>query len=139
LVGACGPGGIQSLREIAEAHPTEFVYELHLLGYTPEDIGRRVDHVIADHLIRIRMREPDSWLFAAAREWAFPVSREWMLAADHYDAFTRANSGRRKPKPYPRPWKDQQTKKLGTTNLSPVDARDLLRRAAREGVGTERQ
>ena len=125
--GARGPGGIQGLLELAESYPDEFVFELHKLGYTPRDIGRRIDHVDADRLLRVSSREPSSWLFAVMNGWAYPVSREWLLAADHLDFFV-ASKSKRKPKPYPRPWKDKNTSRLGQTTLTPAQAREVLRR-----------
>lgn len=130
-----GPGGIERLRELARRHPSEFTYELHTLGYTPDEIGETVDHVLVSRLLDVRLRDTSSWLFAVVNNWEFPVSREWMVAADHFDAFVRSKSGRRKPKPYPRPWKNADATKIGSTKLSPKAARELLRRAREEGVG----
>lgn len=132
---ARGPGGIQGLRELAEAHPSEFIFELHGLGIRVEDIGDTIDHVTVDHLVRVSMRQPSSWLFAAHNGWEYPVSREWMVTADLVDAFMRANAGKRKPKPYPRPWKDNSKTRMGSTKLSPLEARALLARARSVGVG----
>lgn len=128
MVGACGPGGIQGLHELAESYPDELVWELHKLGIDVEDIGEAVDHVKVDRLLRVATREPSSVLFAAQHDWDYPVSREWMQTADLLDAFLQVNSGRRKPKPYPRPWKDNNTSRLGKTTLTPSEAREVLRK-----------
>lgn len=103
------------------------MWELHKLGIDVEDIGEAVDHVKVDRLLRVATREPSSPLFAAQHGWDFPVSREWMQTADLLDAFMQANSSR-KPKPYPRPWRDANTSRLGKTNLSPAEAREVLRK-----------
>lgn len=128
MVGACGPGGIEGLRELAESYPDELVWELHKLGIDVEDIGEAVDHVKVDRLLRVATREPSSPLYAAMNGWDFPVSREWIAQADMLDAFLQANSGRRKPKPYPRPWKDNNTNRLGKTTLTPAEARAVLQK-----------
>jgi hypothetical protein len=115
------------------------VWELHKLGIDIEDIGddegysrkqckKAVDHVKVDRLLRVATREPSSPLYAAMNGWDFPVSREWIVQADLLDAFLQANSGRRKPKPYPRPWKDNNTNRLGKTTLTPTEARAVLQK-----------
>lgn len=136
--GARGPGGIEGLRELAESYPDELVWELHHLGidvedigddetYTEEQIAKAVDHVKVDRLLRVATRDTSSHLFAATHGWDFPVSRDWILAADQFDAFAQANSSR-KPKPYPRPWQDDNTSRLGKTTLSPAEAREVLKK-----------
>lgn len=143
MVGACGPGGIEGLRELAESYPDELVWELHKLGIDIEDVGddesyskkrraKAVDHVKVDRLLRVATRDTSSVLFAATHGWEFPASSEWIEMADVYDALTAlikvtAQSGR-KPKPYPRPWKDNNTSRLGKTSLSPAEAREVLRK-----------
>lgn len=155
MVGARGPGGIQGLRQLAESYPDELVWELHQLRIDIEDIGdpdfdpddgdtdearaasrlrweaehaKAVDHVKVDRLLRVATREPSSVLFAATHGWDFPVTREWIQTADHIDAFYAANSNGRRPKPYPRPWQDNNTSRLGKTDLSPAEAREVLRK-----------
>ncbi|MBF4613747.1 hypothetical protein [Curtobacterium sp. VKM Ac-1376] len=56
------------------------------------------------------------------------MSREWIQQADFIDAFYAANSNGRRPKPYPRPWKDSNTSRLGKTTLSPAEAREVLKK-----------
>jgi hypothetical protein len=139
MVGARRPGGIEGLRKLAESYPDELVWELHKLGIDIEDIGddesysrkrreRAVDHVKVDRLLRVATRDTGSVLFAATHGWDFPASREWIQQADFIDAFYAANSGGRKPKPYPRPWKDNNTSRLGKTTLTPAEAREVLRK-----------
>lgn len=138
MVGARGPGGIEGLRQLAESYPDELTWELHKLGIEVEDIGddesyskkqraKAIDHVKVDRLLRVATREPSSPLYAAMNGWSFPVSREWMATADLIDAFLQANSDR-KPKPYPRPWKDNNTNRLGKTALTPDEARVVLQK-----------
>ncbi|MCM3521783.1 hypothetical protein [Curtobacterium sp. P97] len=88
-----------------------------------------------DRLLRVATREPSSVLFAVQHGWDYPVSREWMQHADQMDQFAAAQwtKGSPRPKPYPRPWRDANTNRLGKTNLAPAEAREVLRRN-REGL-----
>lgn len=132
MVGARGPGGIQGLRELAESYPDELVWELHQLGIDVDDVGEAVDHVKVDRLLRVATRDPSSVLYAAQHGWDFPVSRDWIAAADTFDALNAliaiTAQSKRKPKPYPRPWKDTNTSRLGGTTLAPAVAREVLRK-----------
>jgi hypothetical protein len=51
------------------------------------------------------------------------------------DQFAAAQwtKGSPRPRPYPRPWPDANTNRLGKTNLTPSEAREVLRRN-REGL-----
>ncbi|WIE65957.1 hypothetical protein DEI99_005305 [Curtobacterium sp. MCLR17_036] len=115
------------------------MWELHQLGYDVDDIGddgtdelsaEAVDHVKVDRLLRVATRHPSSALYAAQHGWDFPVSREWIAAADVFDALNVliavTAQSRRQPKPYPRPWRDNNTSRLGKTTLSPAAAREVL-------------
>lgn len=106
------------------------MWELHKLGINPDDIGEAIDHVVVDRLLRVATREPSSWLYAVMHGWDYPVTRDWILAADQFDAFAASNwtKGSPRPKPYPRPWKDQNTSRLGKTTLTPAEAREVLRK-----------
>ncbi|NII42108.1 hypothetical protein E9228_002766 [Curtobacterium flaccumfaciens] len=83
-----------------------------------------------DRLLRVATRDTSSVLFAARNGWDFPVSREWIQAADSIDQFAASKwtKGSPRPKPYPRPWRDANTNRLGKTDLSPAAAREVLRR-----------
>lgn len=82
-----------------------------------------------DRLLRVATRQTSSWLFAVTHGWDYPVSREWIQTADQIDAYLAVNHSKGpRPKPYPRPWKDANTNRLGKTNLSPAAAREVLRR-----------
>lgn len=125
--------GAVGLCELAESFPDEFAWELHQLGFEfgydrviRNARGKAVDHEMVDRLLRVATREPSSPLFAAQNNWAFPVTREWIAQVDALDAFLQANSGNRKPKPYPRPW--DKANRTGKTNLSPEQARAVLQK-----------
>lgn len=42
---------------------------------------------------------------AAIEGWDHPISREALILMDHFDLDMAVNAGKKKPKPYPRPWK----------------------------------
>lgn len=130
--GVCGVGGRAGLRRLASEHPDEFLTELHRLGIRVHEIGTVWSFTEVDALLRVRAREPDSWLFAAVNGWRYPVSREWMMLADLYDLTGKAAAGRRWKKSYPRPWPKDGAKKFGRHRLSASNAREILKRA-REG------
>ena len=60
----------------------------------------------------ILLRDPSSWLQAADGEWDYPVSREWIVGTHTYDLHAAVNS--KKPKPYPKPWPDENVNKIGS-------------------------
>lgn len=139
MVGACGPGGIRGLCELAESYPDELVWELHQLGLDLCDNGKvrdargkAVDHVKVDRLLRVATRDTGSHLFAARAGWDYPLSREGIELADLFDAtnaLIAVTAGtKRTPKPYPRPWKDNNSDRMGKTSLSPAEAREVLRK-----------
>lgn len=65
-------------------------------------------------LIQMLLRDPASRLHAAIAGWEYPVSREWLALADSFDVQLAAISGKRKRKPYPRPF-DSNKKRIGGT------------------------
>jgi len=72
------------------------------------------------------VKDPGSHLAAAINGWEYPVSREWMVAADQYDAFVAANTHKGRPKPYPRPWRDQEKKQFGRATRPQSEIRAAL-------------
>lgn len=61
------------------------------------------------------LRDPSSWLQASIAGWDFPVTREWIVGAHTYDLLHAVNS-KKTPKPYPTPWPNENTKRLGRSN-----------------------
>ena len=61
------------------------------------------------------MKDPTSWLAAAKSNWNYPVSREWIVTQDLYN-MTLAINSKKKPKPYPTPWKENKGKRVGKTS-----------------------
>jgi len=76
-------------------------------------------------LIATLLTEPDSHLTAAVQEWKNPVSREWIVLTHLYDLLATVNS-KNKPKPYPTPWPDQNSSRLGKTKN--ISSDEVLRR-----------
>lgn len=110
----CTTGGILKLRELIEEHPAELAYDLRSrFSLSVEDIGNRITYLEAIYLVSVLERDPSSWLQAAKNEWTQPVSKEWMILANVYDLLAAVNS-KKKPKPYPRPWPDSGTTRLGS-------------------------
>lgn len=122
------PGGSIKLRELIEEHPSEFAYDFRSrFGLSINDVGKTVTLLEAVHLVAILLRDPSSWLQSARNGWDFPVSREWIVSAHHYDLVHAINS-KKKPKAYPAPWPDPNTKRLGKRNQSPSDVKQKLAR-----------
>lgn len=111
----CNRGGILRLREIASEHPAELAYDLRQkLGLSIEALGDTVSWYEAVLLVHVLLRDPTSWLHAAETKWKFTASHEWQILADVYDLLAAVNS-KKKPKPYPRPWKSGNENKIGSS------------------------
>lgn len=54
-------------------------------------------------LTRTLLTDPGSHVSAAASGWKHPMSREGFMLADLFDLTHQAHSGKKRPKPYPRP------------------------------------
>jgi hypothetical protein len=123
----CPTGGILAVLEILEDYKSAFVYDFRArfsLGLG--DLGTTVPWSEVIHLVTVLLRDPTSWLQTAKKNWSHPISYDWTIAAATYDLLAQVNS-KRKPKPWPRPWGDQNSKKLG--HKLRKDARAILRRA----------
>lgn len=70
--------------------------------------------------------DPSSHVAAAIAGWSYPLSREGMAALDLLDVTIQVNSGKRKPKPAPRPW-DAPEKRIGVMALPQSEIRAALR------------
>lgn len=110
------------LQEVVKEHEAELVYDLRKLGVNPHEVD--LDELLL--LVEIFLRDPASWTHAAVSKWKHPITYEWTVAVATYDLLAQVNSGKRKPKPYPRPWPDANVKTRGLTRK---DARDILKQA----------
>lgn len=107
-------GGSLKLLELIEEHKPEFAYDFRSrFNVSIDEVGRSVSYLEAIYLTSILRRDPSSWVAAALAGWKYPVSREWMLDRDSYDLLARVNS-KQKPKPYPTPWPEQGSKRIGS-------------------------
>lgn len=77
------------------------------------------------HLVSELLTDPSSHAAAATAGWAHPLSHESIVARDLFDLTAAANSGKRKPKPYPRPW-DPQATRVGRATLPQAEIRAIL-------------
>lgn len=125
-------GGILRLREIISDHSPELAYDFrHRFNLSIFDIGGSVTWLEAVLLVSVLMRDTSSWIQSAMAEWDYPVSREWIVSAHTYDLLAAVNT-KKKPKPYPAPWPDTSTKKIGS-NKPTVNAREFLERMNPKG------
>ncbi|MCS4275339.1 hypothetical protein M2390_000500 [Mycetocola sp. BIGb0189] len=56
--------------------------------------------------------------------WKYPLSREGQILLELYDLTLAVNSGKKKPKPSPRPWQTGQ--RINATALPIEEARERL-------------
>jgi hypothetical protein len=105
-------GGSLKVRELIADHPAELAYDFRSrFGISYQEIGHSLTYLEAAYLISVLVRIPDSWLNASMQNWTHPVSNEWIVSAHTWDLLATVNS-KKKPKPYPTPWKS-----AGETNL----------------------
>jgi hypothetical protein len=69
--------------------------------------------------------DPSSRVGAAVAGWSHPLDRGAIVTMDLYDLTLRSLSGRREPKPYPRPW-DPKPVVLGRPSVSQAAVRAAL-------------
>lgn len=120
------PGGSIKVREIISDHPSETAYDFRSrFGVSYLEIGRSVTYLEAAHLISILVQQSDSWLCSALAKWKYPVTNEWTVLVNTYDLLAQINS-KKKPKPYPRPWKSNGASKLGGTGQPRSEVIDRL-------------
>ncbi len=120
-------GGILAVLQILEDYKPAFTYDFRArFGLGLDSLGTTVpwDEVVS--LVAVLLRDPTSWLQTAKSEWQHPISYDWTLAAATYDLLAQVNS-KRKPKPWPRPWADPSSNRLG--KVTRRDARAILKKA----------
>lgn len=77
-------------------------------------------------LTQLLERDPSSMVCAALNDWDYPVSREALTLMDLFDLTHAANSSKQ-PKPYPRPYRDPNSKRRGRTDKSRAEVLAILR------------
>jgi len=111
-------GGSLKVRELITDHPAEIAYDFRSrFGISYQEIGVSLSYLEAAYLISILAKSPDSWLNAAMQKWTHPVSHEWIIGAHTWDLLATVNS-KKKPKPYPTPWRPSGQSNLGKKNQS---------------------
>lgn len=121
------PGGSIKVRDIIEDHGSEIAFDFRkFFGVSYLEIGRSITYKEAAQLIAILIKDPSSWICAKLVDWKHPVSEEWMVLANIYDLTALVNS-RKKPKPYPRPWKNHDSTKIGKKGQSRKSVIERLR------------
>ena len=114
-------GGSLKVRELIADHPAELAYDFRSrFGISYQAIGHEVTYLEAAYLISVLVRIPDSWLNAKIQNWTHPVTREWIVGAHTWDLLATVNS-KKKPKPYPTPWKPAGQASIGNKNQSRAD------------------
>jgi hypothetical protein len=84
-------------------------------------------------LISILVQNPESWLGAKLVGWKRPASYEWQALADVFDLLALINS-KKKPKPYPRPWKNPDTQNIGRKGQAREKVLQRLRQMNNRGL-----
>jgi hypothetical protein len=121
-----GLGGSLKVRELIADHPAELAYDFRSrFGISYLAIGHDVTYLEAAYLISVLVQIPDSWLSAKIQNWTHPVSHEFIVAAHTYDLLATVNS-KKKPKPYPMPWKPAGQVIIGKKNQSRADVINKL-------------
>jgi hypothetical protein len=84
----------------------------------------------AIRLTQTLQSDPSSHVAAALNDWDAPRSGAWMVLADLYDLMQHVNVDPRKRsqvKPYPRPWRDPNSRRRGRTTKSRAEVISILR------------
>ena len=117
MAGGREPGGISGLLDLIEEHRGALEYDFrarfHLsLESVPEVVGWGE----AVRLIRTLRADPSSGLAASFEGWDHPISREALILMDLFDLEMAVNAGKKRPQPYPRPWKQKRdVQRFGNT------------------------
>lgn len=110
------PGKLIRLLDLITEHEQAFAYDWRTKFGQPLSVvfdGSMAWHESWD-LTQQLLSDPTSAVHAAVADWAHPTTREALVAADLFDLTASIASGKRQPKPYPRPW-DPQPKRMGDT------------------------
>ena len=100
---------------LVDAHRGAFEYDWRARFHLPLTVvGKSMSWGEAVRLSRELSRDWSSAVAAALAGWDYPLSREAIVMADLYD-LQHITKAKRRPAPYPRPWKPEQVKKFGTS------------------------
>ena len=114
---------------LLEEHRGAFEYDWRTrFGIGIGDMPDVMDWGEAFRLMAILANDPSSQICAAFAGWNYPLDWTGIAVRDLYDLEHAANSKRKKPKPYPRPW-DREPKTYGKgTGLTPDEFRAIRAR-----------
>lgn len=130
------PGGIAALADLIDAHRGAFEYDWRARFHLPLSvIGKTMSWGEAWRQVAELCLDPASHVAAAVSGFDYPIGREALLLMDAYDLTVHiawAQGGRKgsKPKPYPRPWRAEGSRRAKpSAELSQDEVIAALRRA----------
>lgn len=118
---------ILTLLDLAERHRGAIEYDWRTrfhIGWSTLPVA--MNWAEAWHLVQQLASDPSSSLAAALAGWEHPMSREAIVLADLYDLTHKVAAGKKKIKPYPRPW-DKRRHRFGRATRPQADIRAALR------------
>lgn len=121
-------GGVFGLLRLIALHRGAVEYDLrHRFQLGLRDIGTSVTLFEVARLMAIVQADPSSAVAAAIEGWSHPISREALILMDQYDLdATVATGGKRKLKPYRRPWTSDQPEGERIGNPGTSTRKELL-------------
>lgn len=121
----CITGGIIRLLELVRKHREAIYADFRsVFGISFDHVGVTVSWLEAILLTNALSRDPSTRLCAEIQGWKSPVDQTWVLLAELYDLTWRLKT--KKGKPYPRPWKDKRSEKMGVRSMSRAQVIKIL-------------
>lgn len=110
-------GGVFGLLRVVAQHRGAVEYDLrHRFNLSLYDVGNTVSIFEVARLVVIVRADPSSAIAAAVEGWDHPITREALVLMDLFDLDMAVAAGKKKPKPYQRPWKQEgDVKRMGNT------------------------
>lgn len=129
------------LLDAVEKHRAAIEYDWRAVFGVPfSDVEKgRMSLGEACRLLSVLAGDPSSKTAAAMEGWPYTFSREAMVLADLYDLTHSIAAQGKRVRPYPRPWPDVDTSRLGKTSLPQDKVRALLARRAPARADTPKE
>ena len=126
--------GILTLLALADEHRGAFEADWRTRFGLPFDVPRSMSWGEAWRITMLLIRDPSSHVCAAVGKWRHPWTWEAMVLADLFDLTHEVawrDGGRKgsKPKPYPRPWATDTTRRTLKPSVSQERVLEALRDA----------
>ena len=119
-------GGSLRLRRLISDYPAELASDFRAFyHFGIDDIGKTVSLLEATLLVRMLLRMPESALQAKIAGWDYPITREWVVMAHLWELTAQINS-KRKVKPYPNPFNNNSSSRMGKTDLPSSVVKKIL-------------